>query len=257
MQASAMDVWQMLTFPLSLYSPRISLPDRRTGQHCSSDSNLFFGSLQDLTLWSNLTDQLTTISTRIPPSVAFFGIHPDTTYDLTLEADVIRAAHVYLVHPVNVILKKVYPESNIRCMSEMSERRAYSRLDIHWRYNDVAFAILEFKRPYSIRYLEWERAMTGTGRVLRDGGRIARQLKKYGYYFSTPYVGVFDWLTLVALKLEGPMAEWKVDEGAIPPATPATYAWVEQDGAMRMALLCFLMEALHWRCQGSPSLGLL
>ncbi|KAK9358939.1 hypothetical protein V1504DRAFT_459530 [Lipomyces starkeyi] len=157
----------------------------------------------------------------------------------------IRASHVYLVHLVNVILQRIYPESNICCKSEASEGRVHSRLDIRWTCNNLVFSVLEFKRPYSIIYSEWQKAMIGVGEVTGNGLRISRQLKKYGYYARTRYIAVFDWITLVILKLGGRMAEWKADEGATPPATPAEYAWVEQNGPMRMALLCFLMEALE------------
>ncbi|KAK9482823.1 hypothetical protein V1527DRAFT_475189, partial [Lipomyces starkeyi] len=157
MQALAMDVWQMLNFPLTLYSLRIAIAARRTG-HDSSASNMFFGSLQNLTPW-NLTAQLTIIAARIPSSVTFSPIEVDFTYDLDVLADVIRAAHVYLVHPVNVILQRIYPESNICCKSEASEGRGHSRLDIRWTCNNLVFAVLEFMLPYSIIYSEWQKAM--------------------------------------------------------------------------------------------------
>ncbi|KAK9235914.1 hypothetical protein V1525DRAFT_408649 [Lipomyces kononenkoae] len=175
-----MNAWQMLNVPLSSYSLRITSATMPTS-HDSSASNMFFGSLQNMRPW-NLDAVLTILGSLIPYSVTLFPIQLDATYDLCLEADVIRAAHVYLVHPVNVILRSVYPQSNILCRSEVSEGRTYSRLDMYWKCNDVVFAVLEYKRPYSIDYSDWNDAMTGFGQVTGNGLKIARQLKKYAYY---------------------------------------------------------------------------
>ncbi|KAK9235075.1 hypothetical protein V1525DRAFT_285726 [Lipomyces kononenkoae] len=248
--ATALDVSRVLYFPLSMYPVRVG-PNRPTG-HESSGSNIFFGSLRDMAPW-NLSAQLTAYLAMIPRSLTFFPIEADHTYYLDLEADVVRAAHVYLVHPVNVILQSIYPQLNICCKSEVRWLRgdSYSRLDMNWQFNGVIFAVLEFKRPYSIRYSEWRKPMTGAGQVTGNGQKIARQLKKYGLYARTPYVGVFDWFTLMLLKLGGRMTIWKKETGGVPPTTPAEYAWVDLDGAMRMALFCFVMEALQWKLSSS------
>ncbi|KAK9363195.1 hypothetical protein V1504DRAFT_248225 [Lipomyces starkeyi] len=208
--------------------------------------------LSELTAWDSLTQQTANLC-LIPASVTFFPIEMDCSYDLDLEADVIRAAHVYLVHPVNLILQCIYPWLNIRCKSEVTwtEGKVHSRPDMSWQYNETIFAVLEFKHPYSIDYSEWLDAMTGEGEVIGNGSQIVKQLKKYGYYARTPYVAVFDWNALVLLKLGGNMADWKNDNERKPPATAGQYVWVEQDNVVRLKLLFFLMEALQWRISSS------
>ncbi|KAJ8101627.1 hypothetical protein POJ06DRAFT_247429 [Lipomyces tetrasporus] len=217
-----------------------------------------------LTAWDILAQQAIYLA-QVPLFATYFAIDLDYSYDLDLEADVIRAAHVYLIHPVNLIFQDVYPLFNIRCKSEVSwiQGGTYSRLDMHWQYHDVVFAVLEFKRPNSISISDWLGAIAGEGPVVRGGANIARQLKRYAYHARTPYVGVLDWVFLVLLELGGNMAEW-IDYQGDPSATPAEFAWLGQNDSMRMAIFCFLMggsamEAFCWviiatqndRCQRS------
>ncbi|KAJ8096659.1 hypothetical protein POJ06DRAFT_263070 [Lipomyces tetrasporus] len=134
----------------------------------------------------------------IPPSLTFFPLNliAPTVWTWKLMCS---GGSCLPCAPVNVILQSIYPQFNIGCKSEVRWLRGdgYSRLDMNWQCNGVIFAVLEFKRPYSIRYSEWRKPMTGAGQVTGIGQRIARQLKKYGYYARTPYFGVSDWFTLM------------------------------------------------------------
>ncbi|KAK9253201.1 hypothetical protein V1507DRAFT_435666 [Lipomyces tetrasporus] len=203
--AAALDVWRVLNFPLSTYFSQILTSNRLSQAHESSVINRKFGSLRNLTWW-NLSANQSVYLSLIPPTMKLFSIERDGTYSLEMEADVIRAADVYLMHPVNVIIQSKYPQ--IIYMS--------------WEHNGVIIAGLEFKRPNSIKHSEWKNAITvyGPKRVMGNGLRIARQLKKYGYYARTPYMGAFDWNTLLLLKLGGNMEEW-ICSSNDPPDTPA------------------------------------
>ncbi|KAJ8098298.1 hypothetical protein POJ06DRAFT_148736 [Lipomyces tetrasporus] len=114
--AAALDVWRVLNFPLSTYFSQILTSNRLSQAHESSVINRKFGSLRNLTWW-NLSANQSVYLSLIPPTMKLFSIERDGTYSLEMEADVIRAADVYLMHPVNVIIQSKYPQ--IICKSEV------------------------------------------------------------------------------------------------------------------------------------------
>lgn len=71
----------------------------------------------------------------------------EETHFLAVEADVVRASGLELIHPINIVLPKLAPSAKVRCNSEVTDRSNHSRFDMKWFFADTkkTFAILEFK----------------------------------------------------------------------------------------------------------------
>ncbi|KAI9695807.1 MAG: hypothetical protein M1836_006073 [Candelina mexicana] len=88
----------------------------------------------------------------------------ESSHVLCTEGDVVRAAVLYLLNPVNVALERLCPAGcRIDCITD-GPHGTSSRADIVWRYRDTqsqttSFAVLEFKNTYAIHWADFEPGM--------------------------------------------------------------------------------------------------
>lgn len=147
----------------------------------------------------------------------------EDTRELRVEADVADAAAAHLINPVDLALSARHP-GEITCLNQHPITPTV-RADKCWLWgppeNDVAFAVLDYKRAGVIRASEIEMAFVPPEQyawyeeaVLRDGSRFAgnawillKQAVNYADQYETRYIAFFDWNTLLLLVLadqEGP-----------------------------------------------------
>ncbi|KAL2015020.1 hypothetical protein VTK56DRAFT_6520 [Thermocarpiscus australiensis] len=81
----------------------------------------------------------------------------EATFEVRCEADIHRAAALYLLHPAHVALTALYPNVRIRCFSEYTNNEK-SRPDIVYEKDGRAFAIVEYKVPGVINSREFNNA---------------------------------------------------------------------------------------------------
>ncbi|KAI9873928.1 MAG: hypothetical protein M1830_010382 [Pleopsidium flavum] len=194
----------------------------------------------------------------------------ESFFYLRLEADVVHASRLYLLHPINMALQGL-TDTPIACQAEESQGST-ARTDISWKYYDEQneewkmLAILEFKNTFLLIEREFTRAMAdmepGASRSpkalvdrayqtnqrhftwLGEGaGRLTRQALKYSGSAATDYVAIFDWKSMVILDFEG------IDEGAY---KLAKGTWFEEvptqpptHETFRMLLFGMLVKALR------------
>lgn len=111
-----------------------------------------------------------------------------STFLLVNEADVFRAAGLYLVHPINMLLPALFPGVNLRvfCNSEVSANNE-SRFDMRWLLcrpgkAHVAAAILEYKAPNSLQRIEFQKGKFSAGEAEKNMS-MAEGLK-FGTWFE-------------------------------------------------------------------------
>ena len=83
----------------------------------------------------------------------------EPTFMVLAEADVVRAAALYFLHPVNMALTARHSDVTIECLAESTSRGSSAKIrpDILYRKNGRNFALLEYKimgvvdRPQFIR----------------------------------------------------------------------------------------------------------
>lgn len=152
-------------------------------------------------------------------------VAPETTFEHKNEGDVVRAAALYLIHPVNQTLS-VHPSiaGTIICQSEFTTQKVRSDMT-YWKNTAGGrkqFAVVEFKKRTSIPAAEFSRAARHTGATpdqatitqistlaykQPDGtyysGNSTTLLKQAGSYavaHDCKYVALFDWDHLVLIK---------------------------------------------------------
>jgi hypothetical protein len=108
----------------------------------------------------------------------------------------------------------------------------------------VRFAVLEFKRPGSIKGFEWVPATNGSGEIEGSGAKICRQLKKYAYSLALRYVSVCDFNLLILLRLGGNPGDWYNATPLLAGSTSAEIRWIAEAPEMKRNLYVFLKEAL-------------
>ncbi|KAI9880433.1 MAG: hypothetical protein M1830_003075 [Pleopsidium flavum] len=147
----------------------------------------------------------------------------EDSFYINMEADVVRASSLYLLHPINMALSCL-ASCRVFCQAEETHGPT-ARTDISWRYISaqrewVTLAVLEFKntdmlvreefaagmadmRPRSGREPrdlvdnareereEWDNTWLGEG-----AARLARQARKYSERTSVGYVAIFDWKSM-------------------------------------------------------------
>jgi hypothetical protein len=189
----------------------------------------------------------------------------ESPFMIFTEADVVRAATLYVLHPINEALNARY-QDGIYCRSE-SKQQSGGRCDVVWQAWDSAsedwtvIAVLELKNR---GVLDWsdcsgalqnqsnyaqaiQAAWATTENTLFENNMIpiAKQAAHYAWSTGTHYVAVFDWDSLFMFRYERADFESK----SIGDWTYGT--WVQEDGVatFRKALLGFLLEAYEARTQ--------
>jgi len=139
---------------------------------------------------------------------------------LISEADAVHAAVNDYLMPVNIAFYELLRYYNICheifCRSEdthhakatvdMKEIIQVSRVDLSWGYSHpvskeyVRFGILEFKKPGSLRYNDFD---NDEQKVKGSGAKICRQLKKYCQAYGMPRAACCSYDTLVCLSFDG------------------------------------------------------
>jgi len=133
---------------------------------------------------------------------------------LKVEADVIRASILYLLHPVNQALSARHP-GEIRCNSETTNNKK-GRCDITYSRAQgpdwIPFAVIEIKRQGAIRGHEFTASRTSDAnhsfhQALNDPNSrgslfngnsyfLMQQASHYAVNENTQFVALFDWDTL-------------------------------------------------------------
>ncbi len=189
----------------------------------------------------------------------------ENTYLLDSEADVVRAASTYLLHPVNAALLQLCPglAEKLRCSSEMKLKNG--RVDVLWTFKEngtvTKVAVLELKRISSMRWGGFTKARAESEDDF-DGLLVVAEKSADRTSFTTnsvlltkqmqmyandkiPDVGLFDWnsMFLGNFQPEGVTGEKKFIAGAwfsekdkvVEPANGDTF---------RKFLLGFLVRAM-------------
>lgn len=152
-------------------------------------------------------------------------VAPETTFEHKNEGDVVRAAALYLIHPVNQTLAvNTSIAGTIVCQSEFTTQKVRSDMT-YWKNTAGGrkqFAVVEFKKRTSIPAAEFARAAKHAGTTpdpatitkiatlayqQPDGtyfsGNSKMLLKQAGSYavaHNCKYVALFDWDHLVLIR---------------------------------------------------------
>jgi hypothetical protein len=190
-------------------------------------------------------------------------VRRDPTTYIDLEASVVQLGQSYILHSVNLILTDLIsalnlgveihtkPEETVVVLNDKGER-VVARWDLEYSIRRTGAlgawsttAIVEFKRPLSLKYKNWATAMKGTnlyaGQILKPDLYIVQQSKKYNEYGKTSYVALYNWVSFVELvNLDG-LAEGSPS----PPVSKAFYRWTDaRQGHVRLQLFQFLFKVL-------------
>ena len=196
----------------------------------------------------------------------------EESFYLCNEADVARATNLYLLHPINQLLTAFIKQQTdrraaLRCFCEKVQNDS-TRTDITWELVSAlnpdtryTIAVLELKNTNGIVRSQFQAAEAtpfnkaalidqaqsakGEYETLFDGNAlwVAKQLTKYALSTATPYVGAFDWRSMVLFnfnEMSGPQNAGEAMEG---------FAMAE-DGVrviFRRALLGFLYQGTSRR----------
>lgn len=139
----------------------------------------------------------------------------ERTFLISCEADVVRAAALYFLHPVNMALTAMYPDVLIHCLSESGSGGARTRPDIVFKKNGRTFAVLEYKvvgvvvkseftparLPMTASPDEVEKKRKGTGILAAESffgpkaTKIVKQMTAYSEDpdFNTKYIALLNW----------------------------------------------------------------
>ncbi|KAI0517555.1 hypothetical protein F5B22DRAFT_603366 [Xylaria bambusicola] len=149
---------------------------------------------------------------------------PEPSMRLACEADVVRAAALYLLHPINQVLSARYP-NDYRCNSEVAGSGVRGDVSLLKLGGRRTFAIVEFKRSGIISPMEFadaQRTLTGNPNthaaeisqhvqnvIAADNGdnrfsafegnsfSLMKQAAAYAVQYSTRFVAIFGWDYLV------------------------------------------------------------
>jgi hypothetical protein len=183
----------------------------------------------------------------------------ETPFTIFTEADVFRAATLYILHPINEALNARY-ENRTLCRSE-SKQISRGGCDVSWQFWNrdeegwTVFAVLELKNRGVLKWSDMvgalrdeetredglEEALSKRGNTLFLSNMvpISKQAAHYAWATGSHYIAVFDWDSLFMFRYESVDSETK----SIGDWTYGT--WVQEDEVttFRKALLGFLLEA--------------
>ncbi|KAK1763763.1 hypothetical protein QBC33DRAFT_597178 [Phialemonium atrogriseum] len=127
----------------------------------------------------------------------------ERTFWISCEADVVRVAALYFLHPVNLALTARYPDVLIHCLSESGSAGARARPDIVFKKNGRTFAVLEYKVVGVVVKSEFTPArlpMTASPdevekKRARSAIKIVKQMTAYSEDsdFNTKYIALLNW----------------------------------------------------------------
>jgi len=141
----------------------------------------------------------------------------EPTFMVSVEADVVRAAALYFLHPVNMALTARHPDASIECLAESTSRMSSANIrpDIVYRKNGRNFALLELKITGVVERPEFNAARLAatalpnqvdakrsnaekeiSGTFFRDKAlKIIKQMANYSQNdgWGTQYVALFNW----------------------------------------------------------------
>lgn len=176
----------------------------------------------------------------------------EQTFYLFTEGDVVRAAALYLLHPVNVALAAIFPRRSIYCSAELASNG--TRPDVVYMDGNTLVAVLEFKNTGIIVPAQFEVAgLRGTSTMedinrkcdTRSGNTffednswvLLKQMANYRNNRQTDYIAIFDWNHLF-IAVFTPQSENFVH---------GTFVHREGNGEryLRRALLGWLIEAFQ------------
>jgi hypothetical protein len=236
------------------YTVRIPIPpyhDVRPG--ASSQANRNYAYIGSLVEWNYPPDLGGYLS--FGPVQVFNPPDPDRTLNVNAESDISFALRYYIGTPVGNVLSYTYPTYEITSNAEMPGwgdividgqlKHVLARVDLSWQlvYSGFryVFAILEFKRPGSIKWDEWAPA-TRNLPVGPSARIICQQLVKYAHTHSINKVAVCDGITLVLLHLHGVPSNWygATDSTVI----GASYRRITDQTEMKRHLYVFMWEAM-------------
>jgi hypothetical protein len=190
----------------------------------------------------------------------------ETTHILHTEADVLRAAGLYLLHPVNVAVASLVGNGHLTCTSETTVGEG-GRTDIMWMcrasnsQEKKNIAVLELKNTKILRQADFKPAYyTGATReearkkiasaskkindttLVDNAVWLSKQAIKYSRLASVPDVAIFDWHAMYVFNFDG------MNEDADHPRF-AKGAFFEENPnrptTFRLLLLGFLVRALQ------------
>ncbi|KAI9674982.1 MAG: hypothetical protein M1817_001388 [Caeruleum heppii] len=194
---------------------------------------------QPSTLFDLVRDLIPQGNEQIPPPLQGYLPALESSHMLHTEGDVVRAAVLYLLNPVNKALELLCPAGcHIECVTDASHGMS-SRTDIAWRCGDVqnrstTFAVLEFKNTYALHWPDFKPGLANlnpnapideqpeemltaasdsrTGTLLNGNAVVvAKQAQKYHNETGCTDVAIFDWDTMFIFDF------FLMDEDSSPP----------------------------------------
>lgn len=170
----------------------------------------------------------------------------------------VRAAGLYLVYPINMLLPALFPGVNLRvfCNSEVSANNG-SRFDMRWLLcrpgkADVTAAILEYKAPNILQRIEFQKGKFLAGEAEKNMSKaerlkfgtwfednaipLSKQVSKYSAICKN--IALFDWASLMIFDL----TTW--DRHKNRSARGVFYEESENIGTFRLALLGFVLREI-------------
>jgi hypothetical protein len=189
---------------------------------------------------------------------AFNPVLEDPTLTVNNEADTVYLMRSYIVSPVCVVLGKSTQYSvSTKSEETVSDGTTTCRVDLSFTVHfspsaSKTFAVMEFKRPGSIKEEEWISVLNAPtmGSMGAGADVICRQLHKYAAIRETPYVGVCDGISLVLLQLAGTKQSWKGSAPYQAPPNTAAFWWIRDLNEMKRNLFLWLFGALQ-ECMNS------
>lgn len=187
-------------------------------------------------------------------STAFNPVLEDPTLMVNNESDTVYLMRLYIVSPVCVVLAKSTQYSvSTKSKETVSDGGTTCRVDLSFTVHfspsaSKTFAVMEFKRPGSIKEEEWVSVLDAPvtmGSMGQGADVICRQLHKYAAMRETPYVGVCDGIALVMLQLGGTKQSWKASAPYQAPKNEAAFWWVMDIHEMKRYLFLWLHCALQ------------
>ena len=175
------------------------------------------------------------------------------------EADVVRAAALYMLHPINEALNACSPRQ-IFCRSE-SKQQGGGRCDVLWQYFDeqegawVVIAVLELKNRGMLHWNDLRNALRDTSTYAEGVNKavdaedftlfgdnmvkISKQAAAYAWQTGTPFVAVLDWDSLFMFQFN----DVDDEQQSVGDWTWGTWVVEEDSITFRKALLGFLLQA--------------
>ncbi|KAJ7235018.1 hypothetical protein B0H12DRAFT_1222740 [Mycena haematopus] len=208
---------------------------------------------------------LTNILAIVKPS-----IQVERSHLLATEGDVERAAHLYFLHSVNLIMQQYVRDAYkkdliVTCSSQVTAKSG--RIDVMWKIGDQTILILEIKRCHVIAIDHWSPAIvqanTGTlnardrsGAVRLRGNAmpLAKQATKYTSTHAGTIVLLFDWQKLIMLDLKPDAAKASWDDDTNPARiffsqegvkSPGTCEWTHRKVLLAAFLLALKKVYIH------------